>query len=198
MIVGNKTLEMIFRHGNETDIISDVRLLGLAEERDAGVGLRRKNVDERVGVAVECDGGGGLEKLAVDGTEDPDVVVGSGGGSDDAVVLVNHLHELANDERHRLYPLHLLLRSEQLALEILLLILHVLLLDVDELQLALEGFQAAVEVVLVGGRGVAAAEAALEVVGFCRREERRWLRRRFRVQHHRGGAHGVRGNWGKC
>ena len=175
MIVGNKTLEMIFRHGNETDIISDVRLLGLAEERDAGVGLRWKNVDEGVGVAVERDGSGGLEKLAVDGAEDSDVVVGSCGGSNDAVVLVNHLHELANDERHRLDPLHLLLRSEQLALEILLLILHVLLLDVDELQLALEGFQAAVEVVLVGGGGVA-AEAALKVVRFRRREERRRLR----------------------
>jgi len=149
-------------------------------------------------VAVERDGCGGLEKLAVDGAEDSDVVVGSGGGSNDAIVLVDHFHELADDERHRLDPLDLLLRAEELALEILLLVLDVLFLDVDELKLALQGLEAAVEVVLVGGRGVAAAEAALEVVGFCRREERRWLRRRFRVQHHRGGAHGVRGNWGKC
>lgn len=80
----------------ETDIISDVGLLGLAEERNTGISLRWEDVDERVGVTVKRNGGRGFEQLAVDRAEDPYVVVGSGCGSDDAVVLVHHLHELAN------------------------------------------------------------------------------------------------------
>jgi hypothetical protein len=42
--------------------------------------------------------------------------------------LVNHLQKLPNDQRHRLYPLDLLLRPQQLPLEVLLLLLDVLLL----------------------------------------------------------------------
>lgn len=113
-------------------------------------------------MAVESDGCGRLEELAVNSTENPNVVVGSGGGSNDAVVLVNHLHELANDKRNRLDPFYFLLRAKKLALEILLLVLHVLLLDIDELKLPLQRLEAAVEVVLVG-----AGVAAVEVIGLC-------------------------------
>ena len=84
---------------------------------------------------MERDGSRRLEQFAVDSAEDSDVVVGSCGGSNDAVVLVDHLHELAYDERHRLDPLHLLHRAEELAPEILQFVLHILLLDVDELEL---------------------------------------------------------------
>lgn len=149
----------------ETDIISDVRLLRLTKERNARISLRRENINESIRVTVERDGGRRFEKLSIDCAENSDIVIGSGGGSDDAVVLIDHLHELANNERHRLDPLHFFLRAKKLALEILLLVLDVLFLDVDEFELALERFEAAVEVVFIGGGGVA-AEGALEVVGF--------------------------------
>lgn len=160
---------------SEDYVIGDVRLLGLAEKRNTGVGLGRQNVDEGVGVAVQGDGGGGLEMLSINSTENPDVVIGSRGGPDDAVVLIHHLHELTDHQRHRLDPLHLLLGAEELPLQILLLVFHVLLLDVDELQLALQGFQAAVEVVLVGGLGLLAGFG----VRSCGGERSGWLR------HHR-------------
>ena len=60
---------------------------------------------------MQRDGRRGLEQLAVDGAEDPDVVVAARGGAHDAVVAVDHLHELADDERHGLDPLDLLLRA---------------------------------------------------------------------------------------
>ena len=95
------------------------------------------------------------KQLTVDGAEDPNVVVATGGGADDAVVVVDHLHELTDDERHGLDPLHLLLRTQQLALEVLLLVLHVLILDLNELHEALQRLEAAVEVVVLlgGNRG---------------------------------------------
>lgn len=95
----------------------------------------------------------GLQQLPIDRAEDPNVVIRSGRRSDDAVVLIDHLHELADDEGHRLYPLDLFLSPEELALEVLELVLDVLLLDVDELDLALERFEEGVEVVLGGDGG---------------------------------------------
>lgn len=100
---------------------------------------------------MQRDRSGGLQELPVDGTKNPNIVIRAGGGTDDAVVLIDHLHELADNERNRLDPLDLLLSAEELALQILLLIFHVFLLNVDELQLSLQRLQAAVEVVVVGG-----------------------------------------------
>lgn len=71
-----------------------------------------RHVDEHVGVAMEHDECRGLEKLTVDGVEDSCVVIRS------HIVLF-----LANDERHRLDPLQLLLCVEELALDSLLLVL---------------------------------------------------------------------------
>lgn len=97
--------------------------------------------------------GARLQQLPIDRAQDPHVVIRSGRRSDDSVVLIDHLHELADDERDRLDPLDLLLGAEVLALEVLELVLDVLLLDVDELDLALEGFEDGVEIVVGGGGG---------------------------------------------
>jgi hypothetical protein len=53
------------------------------------------------------------------------------GRADNAVIGVNHLKELTNDKRHRLDALHLLLCSQQLALQVLSLILDIFLLRVS-------------------------------------------------------------------
>lgn len=160
------------RKANNTYIIGDIRLLRLAEERDARIGFRGQHIDQGVGVTVQRNRGGRLQKLAIDCAENTDVVIGAGGGTDDAVVLVDHLHELADDEGNGLDPLNLLLGTEELALQVLLFVLHVLLLDVDELQLPIQGLEAAVEIVLGGG----------ECLRFRQlRDGRRWLRR----HHHR-------------
>ena len=95
-----------------THTVGDVGLLRRAEQRNAGVGLGRQHVDERVGVAVQRDGRRGLEQLASDGAEDPHVEAAAGGGRrHDAVVGVDHLHELADLERRRPALLHLLRAS---------------------------------------------------------------------------------------
>lgn len=99
---------------------------------------------------MQGNGSGRFQMLAIDGAENPDVVIRAGGGANNPVVLINHLHELANNERHRLDPLDLLLGPKKLAFEILLFILDVFFLDIDEFQLALKGLEAAVEIVLVG------------------------------------------------
>lgn len=102
-------------------------------------------------MSVQRHGRRGLQLLPIDRAQNPHVVIGARGGADDAVVGIDHLHELADDEGDGLDPLDLLLGAEELALEVLVLVLDVLLLDLDELELALEGFEAAVEVVVVGG-----------------------------------------------
>lgn len=38
----------------------------------------------------------------VDGAQDPNVVVAPGGGANEVIVAVNHLHELADAEWHKL------------------------------------------------------------------------------------------------
>jgi hypothetical protein len=52
-------------------------------------------------------------------------------------VLIDWLEELAYDQRDRLDPLHLLLRADKLALEVLLLVLDVFLLELEELEMPL-------------------------------------------------------------
>lgn len=102
---------------------------------------------------MQRDRGRGLKKLPINCTQNPDIVIRSRGRADDAVVGIDHLHELADDEGDRLDPFHLFLGSEELALEILLLIFDVLFLDLDELELALERFEVYVEVVGGGWGG---------------------------------------------
>lgn len=56
------------------------------------------------------------------------VVRRAAGRADDAAVLVDHLQELANDDRHRLNSLHLLFRAQVLALQISLFFFDVVFL----------------------------------------------------------------------
>ena len=104
---------------------------------------------------MQRDGRRGLEQLAADGAEDPHVEAAAGGGRrHDAVVGVDHLHELADLERRRPAPLHLLGPAELLAPEVPELVLDVVLLDLQELVVAPERLVVTVEVAVValGGR----------------------------------------------
>lgn len=67
--------------------------------------------------------------LPVDCAKYPNIVIGARGGANNAVVDVNHLHELANDAGEGLDPFDLLLGTEELALEVLMLVLDVPLLN---------------------------------------------------------------------
>mmetsp|Transcript_19580 Transcript_19580/g.51517 ORF Transcript_19580/g.51517 Transcript_19580/m.51517 type:complete len:217 (-) Transcript_19580:35-685(-) len=127
-------------------VVADVRLLVRAEHRDRRVRLRRQHVHDGVRVAVQRDRRAGLEQLAVDGAEDAHVVVGAGRRADDAVVVVDDLEELADDERHGLDALDLLLGPHQLALQVLHFVLDVILLDLEELELPLQRLHLRVEV----------------------------------------------------
>jgi hypothetical protein len=109
-------------------LVRDVRPLVVRQQRDARVGLRRQHVHQRVGVPVQRHRRRRLQQLPVERAEDADVVVGAGGGAHDARVRVYHLQELADDQRHRLDALDLLLGAQQLTLQVLLLLLDVLLL----------------------------------------------------------------------
>ena len=134
-------------------------------------------------MAVESNRSRGLQKLPINRAKNPDVVIRASSRSDDTIVLIDHLHELADDEGHGLNPLDFLLGSKELPLEILLLILDVLFLDVDELELALEGFEAAIEIIFVGkGRRLLGEALDIRSSGG---EGRRWLRQGFRFQYHR-------------
>lgn len=95
-------------------------------------------------MSVESDGRGRLKQLTVNGAKNPNIVIRSSGRANDAIVLIDHLHELADDEWNRLDPLDLLLGAKELTLEVLMLILNILFLDVDELELSLEGLQATI------------------------------------------------------
>ncbi|KAM1205092.1 hypothetical protein ACFX2G_006033 [Malus domestica] len=86
------------------------------------------------------------------------------GGAHNPVVLVDHLHELPDDERHQLDHLDFFLGAEKLTLQILLLVLDILLLDVDELELSLIGLEAAIEIILI--RGLILVGVALKVQSY--------------------------------
>lgn len=58
------------------------------------------------------------------------IVMAACSGADNTVVRIDHLKKLANHEGYRLDSLHLLLGSQQLALQVLGLILHIFLLHV--------------------------------------------------------------------
>ena len=75
---------------------------------------------------------GRFEKLPVECAQDPDIVVAASGRSNDATVAVDHLQKLANDQRHCLNSLDLLLSTQQLPLQASLLFFDVLLLQYPE------------------------------------------------------------------
>merc|ERR1719189_967892 len=103
----------------------------------------------RVAVLVERHAGRGLQQLPVQGGEDPDVVVAAGGGAHDAGVLVNSLQELANDQRHGLDPLNLLLGVDVLLPQVPHLVLDVLFLHPEELKLLLQLLVLDIEVICI-------------------------------------------------
>ena len=131
--------------------VRNVGLLVSAHQRDRRVCLGWEDVDDGIRVPVEGHRRARLQQLAVDRREDAHVVVGARGARDDAVVVVDDLEELADDERHRLDALDLLLRAHELALQILHLVLDVILLDLKKLKLALERLHPGV---LVAARGL--------------------------------------------
>ena len=166
--------------------VGHVGLLGGGHERDGGVRLRRQHVHQRVGVPVQRHTCAWLEQLAVQRAQDAHVVVAAGGAAHDPGVGVHHLQELADDQRHRLNTLYLLLRAQQLALQVLLLVLDVLLLDVQELDVALQQLQAREQVRLSGVRllrGAVRARRACAVDG-----HRVAAGGRSAALRHRGGA----------
>ena len=135
-------------------LVGDVGLFG--HELDGRVGFRGEDVDDGMRVAMQGDGGVGLEQLPVQGGQDAHVVVGPGRRRHDAVVGVDHLVELADDQRDGLDAGDLLLGPEQLPLQMAHLVLEVFLLQLDELQLRLKGLHVAVQVglCLFDGRAV--------------------------------------------
>ena len=109
-------MEKINPKPQRTYVIGNIRLFGLAEKRDARVGLRRQDINESIGMAVESNRSGGLQKLPINRAENPDIVIRTSSGSHNTIVLIDHLHELADDEGHGLNPLDLLLGSKELPL----------------------------------------------------------------------------------
>lgn len=55
---------------------------------------------------------GRFKKLPVECAQNPDIVIAASGRSNDATVAVNHLQKLANDQRHCLDSLDLLLSAQ--------------------------------------------------------------------------------------
>ncbi|KAL6345886.1 hypothetical protein AAG906_020468 [Vitis piasezkii] len=161
---------------------SNIRLFRLAEKRDARVGIQRQDINESIGMAVESNRIGGLQKLLINHAENPDIVIRTCSGSHYTILLIGHLHELADDKGHGLNPLDLLLGLKELSLEILLLILGVFFLDVDELELILEGFKVVIKIILVG-EGRRRAEETLDVKSY-EGERWWWLGRGFWFHNH--------------
>lgn len=78
---------------------------------DSGITLGRENVYQRVRVPVQSDTSVGFQQLSVEGRKYTHIIVASGRRPNDTSVLVNHLNELTNDERHGLDSLHLVTES---------------------------------------------------------------------------------------
>ena len=133
-------------------------------------------------MAVESNRIGGLQKLLINHAENLDIVIRTCSGSHYTILLIGHLHELADDKGRGLNPLDLLLGLKELSLEILLLILGVFFLDVDELELTLEGFKVAIEIILVG-EGRRRTEETLDVKSY-EGERWWWLGRGFWFHNH--------------
>ena len=91
-----------------------------------------------------------LEELAVNRRHDTNIIVRARRRAANAVLLVDELHELPQNQRHATNPLHLLLCTQELAFQITLLVLNVALLDLQELKMALEILPALVQVGLLG------------------------------------------------
>ena len=89
-------------------------------------------------MAMQRDGATRLEEFAVDGAQDSDDIVAPRRAPHDARMLINRLEELADHERDRLNPLDLLLRADELPLEVLLLVLDVLFLQGEEVEVLFE------------------------------------------------------------
>ena len=98
---------------------------------------------------MHSDTGGRLEFFSIDGGEDSDIVIGSTGGSDKAVVLVDHLNKVTNDERDSLDTFELFFGTELLSFEFDLVFFDVVLLNVEELEVLVELLEFVVEVLLL-------------------------------------------------
>lgn len=98
---------------------------------------------------VHSDTGGRLEFFSIDGGEDSDIVIGSTGGSDKAVVFVDHLNKMADDERDSLDTFELFFGTELLSFEFDLVFFDVVLLNVEELEVLVELLEFVVEVLLL-------------------------------------------------
>ena len=70
-----------------------------------------------------------FQQLPVECAQDSDIVVAASGGSNDATVAVNHLQELAYDQRHCLDSLDLFLSTQQLPLQASLFFFDILFLQ---------------------------------------------------------------------
>mmetsp|Transcript_4465 Transcript_4465/g.10380 ORF Transcript_4465/g.10380 Transcript_4465/m.10380 type:complete len:347 (-) Transcript_4465:220-1260(-) len=79
--------------------VGDIRLLLHGHGLHCGVSLRRQEVHHRMGVPVQSHAAGRLQLLSIQRGQHPHVVAGGGSGGHDGVALVNHLAELANDQR---------------------------------------------------------------------------------------------------
>jgi hypothetical protein len=148
-------------------------------------------------VAVQRHAGARLEQLAVERAQDAHVVVGARGAAHDAGGGVHHLQELADDERHRLDALHFFLRTQQLALQVFLLVLDVLLLNVQELDVTLQQLEAREQVRV--RRGAAGRVRGRRRRGDFRAQRRRASQRGGAVHRHgvaAGGAAHAHGGWG--
>eukprot|EP01139_Manchomonas_bermudensis_P015150 Amastigsp_a509598_547.p3 type:complete len:126 gc:universal Amastigsp_a509598_547:911-1288(+) len=88
-----------------------------------------------------------LELLAVKRREHSHIVVGSRRRAHNSIVFVDHFQKLTDGQRHTLDALDLLLGTQELSLEVLLLDADVLFLNRNKLELALELLHARVQVV---------------------------------------------------
>ncbi len=90
-----------------------------------------------------------FEFFPVKSWQDSDVVICSTCGCDEAVILIDHLYEMSNDQRYGLNSLELFFGSELLSFKLDLIVLDVVFLDVKELHVSIELLEFAVKVLLL-------------------------------------------------